>query len=36
MINISSIAKSTRNIMRQNTSTDSDELRTLQLGWMLF
>ena len=33
---ISSIIKSTRNIMRQDTGTGSDELRILQLGWMLF
>ena len=28
--------KSTRNTMRQDTGTGSDELRILQLGWMLF
>ena len=36
MTNISSIVKSARNIMRQDTGTGSDELRILQLGWMLF
>ena len=36
MTSISSIIKSTRNIMRQDTGTGSDELRILQLGWMLF
>ena len=36
MTSITSIIKSTRNIMRQDTSTGSDELRILQLGWMLF
>ena len=36
MNSISSIIKSTRNIMRQDTGTGSDELRILQLGWMLF
>jgi type I restriction enzyme M protein len=36
MANISGIVKSTRNIMRQDTGTGSDELRILQLGWMLF
>ncbi|MBF0220344.1 MAG: SAM-dependent DNA methyltransferase [Gammaproteobacteria bacterium] len=36
MSNISSIVKSARNIMRQDTGTGSDELRILQLGWMLF
>lgn len=36
MTNISGIVKSTRNIMRQDTGTGSDELRILQLGWMLF
>ncbi len=36
MANISSIVKSARNIMRQDTGTGSDELRILQLGWMLF
>jgi type I restriction enzyme M protein len=36
MTTISSIIKSTRNIMRQDTGTGSDELRILQLGWMLF
>jgi type I restriction enzyme M protein len=36
MANISGIIKSTRNIMRQDTGTGSDELRILQLGWMLF
>ena len=36
MTNISGIIKSTRNIMRQDTGTGSDELRILQLGWMLF
>ncbi|SLM29122.1 Type I restriction enzyme EcoEI M protein [Desulfamplus magnetovallimortis] len=33
---ISGIVKSARNIMRQDTGTGSDELRILQLGWMLF
>jgi len=39
MANISDIVgivKSARNIMRQDTGTGSDELRILQLGWMLF
>ena len=36
MTSISSIIKSTRNTMRQDTGTGSDELRILQLGWMLF
>ena len=36
MTSTSSIIKSTRNIMRQDTGTGSDELRILQLGWMLF
>jgi len=36
MGNISSIVKSARKIMRQDTGTGSDELRILQLGWMLF
>ncbi|EHN8898447.1 N-6 DNA methylase [Enterobacter hormaechei] len=36
MASISGIVKSTRNIMRQDTGTGSDELRILQLGWMLF
>ena len=36
MTSISSIIKSTRNIMRKDTGTGSDELRILQLGWMLF
>ncbi|MDB9495437.1 N-6 DNA methylase [Spirulina major CS-329] len=36
MANVSGIVKSTRNIMRQDTGTGSDELRILQLGWMLF
>ena len=36
MNSISSIIKSTRNTMRQDTGTGSDELRILQLGWMLF
>ena len=34
MTNISGIVKSARKIMRQDTG--SDELRILQLGWMLF
>lgn len=34
MTNISGIVKSTRNIMRQDTGTGSDELRILQLGWI--
>jgi len=36
MSNIGGIVKSARNIMRQDTGTGSDELRILQLGWMLF
>ncbi|SEH06973.1 class I SAM-dependent DNA methyltransferase [Candidatus Venteria ishoeyi] len=36
MSNISGIVKSARNIMRQDTGTGSDELRILQLGWMMF
>ncbi len=36
MANISGIVKSARNIMRQDIGTGSDELRILQLGWMLF
>ncbi len=36
MTNISGIVKSARNIMRQDRGTGSDELRILQLGWMLF
>ncbi|MGA1825655.1 MAG: N-6 DNA methylase [bacterium] len=36
MANINGIVKSARNIMRQDTGTGSDELRILQLGWMLF
>jgi len=36
MANISGIVRSARNIMRQDTGTGSDELRILQLGWMLF
>ncbi len=36
MANIPGIVKSARNIMRQDTGTGSDELRILQLGWMLF
>ncbi len=36
MNNISGIVKSARKIMRQDTGTGSDELRILQLGWMLF
>ena len=36
MTNISGIVKSARNIMRQDIGTGSDELRILQLGWMLF
>lgn len=36
MSNVSSIVKSARNIMRKDTGTGSDELRILQLGWMLF
>lgn len=34
--NISGIVKLARNIMRQDVGTSSDELRILQLGWMLF
>ncbi len=36
MTNLSGIVKSIRNIMRQDIGTGSDELRILQLGWMLF
>ncbi len=36
MANISGIVKYARKIMRQDTGTGSDELRILQLGWMLF
>ncbi|MDM8520346.1 N-6 DNA methylase [Anaerolineales bacterium HSG6] len=36
MANISGIIKTTRNKMRQDIGTGSDELRILQLGWMLF
>jgi len=36
MSNISGIVKSARKIMRQDTGTGSDELRILQLSWMLF
>jgi len=36
MANISGVVKSARKIMRQDTGTGSDELRILQLGWMLF
>jgi type I restriction enzyme M protein len=36
MTNISGIVKAARKIMRQDTGTGSDELRILQLGWMLF
>jgi len=36
MANISGIVKSARKIMRQDVGTGSDELRILQLGWMLF
>ncbi|MBM7424073.1 N-6 DNA methylase [Spongiibacter marinus] len=36
MANVSGIVKTARNIMRQDTGTGSDELRILQLGWMLF
>ncbi len=36
MTNVPSIVKSARDIMRQDTGTGSDELRILQLGWMLF
>ncbi len=36
MTNISGIVKSARKIMRQDTGTGRDELRILQLGWMLF
>jgi hypothetical protein len=36
MNNISGIVKSARKIMRHDTGTGSDELRILQLGWMLF
>lgn len=36
MSNISGIVKSARKIMRQDVGTGSDELRILQLGWMLF
>ena len=36
MSNITGIVKSARKIMRQDTGTGSDELRILQLSWMLF
>lgn len=36
MANISGVVKSARKIMRQDVGTGSDELRILQLGWMLF
>ena len=36
MANVSGIVKSARNIMRKDIGTGSDELRILQLGWMLF
>ena len=36
MGNISGIVKSARKIMRQDIGTGSDDLRILQLGWMLF
>jgi type I restriction enzyme M protein len=36
MTNISGIVKSARKIMRQDIGTGSDELRILQLSWMLF
>jgi type I restriction enzyme M protein len=36
MADVSGIVRSTRNIMRQDTGTGSDELRILQLGWLLF
>jgi type I restriction enzyme M protein len=36
MSNISGIVKSARKIMRQDIGMGSDELRILQLGWMLF
>ncbi len=36
MTNVSGIVKSARKIMRQDKGTGSDELRILQLGWMLF
>ena len=36
MTNLTGIVKSIRNIMRQDVGTGSDELRILQLGWMLF
>jgi type I restriction enzyme M protein len=36
MANISGIVKSARNTMRQDIGTGSDELRILQLGWMIF
>lgn len=36
MTSIANIVKSARKIMRQDTGTASDELRILQLGWMLF
>lgn len=36
MTNITGIVKSARKIMRQDTGTGSDELRILQLSWMLF
>ena len=36
MTSIPSIVKSARKIMRQDIGTGSDELRIMQLGWMLF
>ena len=36
MTNITGIIKSARKIIRQYTGIGSDELRILQLGWMLF
>jgi len=36
MTDVNGIVKSARKIMRQDTGTGSDELRILQLGWMLF
>lgn len=36
MTNLGAIVKSIRDVMRQDVGTGSDELRILQLGWMLF
>lgn len=36
MASVDGVIKSARTIMRQDTGTASDELRILQLGWMIF